>query len=80
MTFQDPELLEAVQARFAHLSIAQLAARMNRAPDFGCDEEEVELARRLEPNGRAWRWTQSDRPRVEIYTLATGKAVTAPGR
>jgi hypothetical protein len=63
----DPELLKAVQARFAHLSTAQLTARMNRAPAFGYDDEEVELTRRLEPTGRAWRWTRTIPPRVEIY-------------
>jgi len=56
--------------RFAHLSIAQLCARMNRAPDFGYDDEQEELALRLKDTGRTWRWTASDPPRVEIYTLA----------
>jgi hypothetical protein len=55
---------------FAHLSITQLVARMNRATDFGYDDESEELDRRLRDTGRAWRWTPSDPPRVEIYTLA----------
>jgi hypothetical protein len=55
---------------FARLSIEQLIARMNRAADFGYDDESEELDRRLSPTARAWRWSQSDPPRVEIYTLA----------
>jgi hypothetical protein len=58
-----------VQQRFAHLATAQLIARMNCAPDFAYDDEEVELTRRLEPIGRDWRWTQTAPPRVEIYTV-----------
>jgi hypothetical protein len=60
--------------RFAHLSIAQLCARMNRAADFGYDDEAEELAHRLKGSGRRWRWTQSDPPRVEIYTVKEGAA------
>lgn len=56
--------------RFAHLSTGLLVARMNRAADFGYDDEEVELTRRLSGTGRAWRWTQTDPPRVEIYAPA----------
>jgi hypothetical protein len=41
---------------------------MSRAPDFAYDDEEEELALRLKDTGRTWRWTESDRPRVEIYT------------
>ena len=77
MSSHDPELLKAVQARFAHLSTAQLTARMNRAPDFGYDDEAVELTRRLEPTGRAWRWTQTTPPRVEIYPIADRAASAA---
>lgn len=55
---------------FAHLSIEQLVARMNRATDFGYDDESEELDRRLRDTARAWRWTRSDPPRVELYTLA----------
>ncbi len=59
---------------FTRLSIERLLARMNRALDFGYDDESQELHRRLRPTGRAWRWTQSDPPRVEIYSPAAGIA------
>jgi hypothetical protein len=54
---------------FAHLSIAQLVVRMNRAPDFGYDDEAEELNLRLAPTARSWRWTQTEPTRVEIYTV-----------
>jgi hypothetical protein len=57
--------------RLAHLSIEELCARMNRAPDFGYDDEAEELTLQLDGSGRDWRWTQSGPPGVEIYTIAT---------
>lgn len=61
-------LHEQVEARFAHLSDEALINRMNRAPDFGYDDEEVELTRRLKLGGLAWRWSQDMfNPRVEVY-------------
>jgi hypothetical protein len=62
--------------RFAHLSTGFLVARMNRATDFGYNDEEVELTRRLSGTGRAWRWTQTDPPRVEIYAPADTATAT----
>jgi hypothetical protein len=57
--------------RFAHLSVRDLVARMNRAPDFGYDDEEEELSRRLAATGQTWRWSDAEPPRVEIYDAAT---------
>ena len=62
------ELENEIQAKFAHLSDERLISRMNRAPDFGYDDEEVELTRRLKLGGLAWRWATVDgRERVEVY-------------
>ena len=44
---------EAVKKKFKHLSNQQLVDRANNAPDFGWDDEEVELnRRRKESNGK----------------------------
>ena len=53
---------------FENLSDAQLIRRMENAPDFGYDDEEVELSRRLKLGGLAWKWS-SDlfNPKVEVY-------------
>lgn len=52
-----------------NLSTAALVRRMNSAPDFGYDDEAVELTRRLGAEGRDWRWSGSyTSPRVEIYS------------
>lgn len=41
---------------------------MNHAPDFGYDDEEVELTRRLKLGGLAWRWAQlNGKDVVEVY-------------
>lgn len=66
-------------ARLAHLSTSELIARINRAPDFGYDDEAAELRARLKRNGQGWRWTRHEPQRVEIYTLATGM-IASPGR
>ena len=53
---------------FAGMSDRQLIGRMEAAPDFGYDDEEVELSRRLKLGGLAWRWSNDMfNPRVEIY-------------
>lgn len=57
-----------IQAKFAHLSDERLMNRMNRAEDFGYDDEEVELTRRLKLGGLAWRWADiNGREQVEVY-------------
>jgi hypothetical protein len=62
---------------FAHLTLSALVARMNRAPDFGYDdEEEEELSFRLASTGQRWRWTDTDPPRVEIYDDTASPART----
>lgn len=56
---------------FARFTNAQLIRRMENAPDFGYDDEEAELTRRLKLGRQAWRWSGDFfRPRVEIYEQA----------
>ena len=45
----DPEatIQQICQAKFRHLSNQQLVDKINRAPDFGWDDEGVELSRRI---------------------------------
>ena len=61
-------LEESISGKFAHLSNEALVGRMNRAPDFGYDDEAVELTRRLKLGGAAWRWSADFfNPKIEIY-------------
>lgn len=50
------ELEAAIAAKFRHLSLPALIARIEKAPDFGYDDESVELSRRLRESGESWRW------------------------
>lgn len=62
------DLQRSVQTKFAHLSDRELIARMQHAPDFGYDDEEVELTRRLGAQGLKWRWGGDFfRPSIEVY-------------
>ena len=59
---------DSIRAKFEGVSNEGLIHRMERANDFGYDDEEYELSRRLKLGGQAWRWTQwGDRDRVLIY-------------
>lgn len=60
--------LEAeIQAKLGHVSTAALVRRMERAPDFGYDDEQIELSRRLREQGKTWRWTQDfHNPRIVV--------------
>lgn len=50
--------------------IAALVTKINNAPDFGYDDESVELNQLLRGEGKAWRWAGDFfTPHVEIYTL-----------
>lgn len=81
------DLEKSVAAKFAHLSDEALMDRMNRAPDLGYDDEEVELTRRLKLNGLTWRWaTVEGQERVKVYADASGlseaeliQIMTVPG-
>jgi hypothetical protein len=43
-------------AHLERLSTAHLIRRMQSAPDFGYDDEAVELNRRLAVEGKTWKW------------------------
>lgn len=60
------------------LSDRALIQRMNNADDFGYDDEQVELDRRLEQRGLQWRWApvgQMFGQRVEVFDPVTGQPV-----
>ena len=60
------------------LSDRALIERMNKAEDFGYDDEQVELDRRLAARGLQWRWAPEGRmfdQHVEVFDPATGQAV-----
>lgn len=47
------DLQQSCFEKLGHLSNTQLVAKINRAPDFGWDDEAVELERRIEAsNGK----------------------------
>lgn len=51
-----------------------LTRRIETAPDFGYDDEEYELNRRLTLVGKAWKWSQKyGRDVVLIYELETAR-------
>jgi len=64
-----PSRLETeIAAKFAGIPNAQLIRKMEHAQDFGYDDEEFELNRRLRLGGLAWRWSGDFyRPTVEVY-------------
>lgn len=72
---------EAIADEFARFSDQQLIRRMERKPDFGCDDEEHELNRRLKLGGLAWRWSSDFyNPKVEVYSPETAPHQTDDDR
>jgi hypothetical protein len=61
------DLDQALEECFKHMSTSALIRRMERAEDFGYDDESIELTRRLRREGKAWRWKSDSE--VEIFTL-----------
>lgn len=51
MSIQGESIEDICKRKFRHLSDRQLIARANAAPDFGWDDEEVEICRRVKENG-----------------------------
>lgn len=51
-------------AHLENISTAALIARMERAPDFGYDDEAEELTARLSAEGKEWRWATDTRIEV----------------
>ncbi|MFI8696739.1 hypothetical protein [Dietzia maris] len=61
------ELAEAIAQKFRGVTTSELIRRMETAEDFGYDDEEVELTRRLADEGKTWRWSEDFfNPRVVI--------------
>ena len=59
----------AIEAKFHGVSDAGLIRKIERAPDFGYDDEAYELSRRLSLVGMAWKWSQKyGRDVVVTYT------------
>lgn len=58
------QLADIIADEFAHLNDMELIRRIERAPDFGYDDEEYELNRRLGAVGLTWRWHGD---RVKVY-------------
>lgn len=57
-----------LEDHFAGKPDSYLIRRMETAPDFGYDDEEFELSRRLALVGMAWKWSQKyGRDVVVIY-------------
>lgn len=69
-----PSRLETeIAAKFAGIPNAQLICKMEHTEDFGYDDESVELTRRLQLGGLAWRWGGDFyRPTVEVYKPEVG--------
>ncbi|PPG60278.1 hypothetical protein [Rathayibacter sp. AY1C5] len=64
----DSDLEHSIAAKFAGTSDQALVRRMERAEDFGYDDESVELTHRLKLGGLAWKWANVDvREKVQIY-------------
>ena len=60
------------------LSDRALIERMNKAEDFGYDDEQVELDRRVAARGLSWRWAPEGQmfgQHVEVFDPATGQVV-----
>lgn len=54
------------------MSITSLIRRINAAPDFGYDDEAVELNRKLAAQGKTWRWSEDMfNPVILIIDLPT---------
>lgn len=58
----------SIEAKFQGVSDQALIRKMERAPDFGYDDEAYELNRRLTLVGMAWKWSQKyGRDVVVVY-------------
>lgn len=62
------ELDRIISEKFEGKPDSYLIRRIETAPDFGYDDDEYELNRRLALSGLAWRWSQKHgRDVVVVY-------------
>ena len=66
---------DTLKQLFAAVSTAEIIRRINRAADFGYDDEEYELNRRFAEQGLTWKWVRGDAGRevVDVFNPETGK-------
>ena len=61
---------ESIKNKFKNYSTPELVRQIEGAPDFGYDDEEYELTRRLKLKGMSWRWNRkTPREKVEIVPI-----------
>lgn len=66
----EPTLEDTIKRKFFGVTTARLIQRMEKASDFGTDDEEIELSRRLKEQGKTWRWTRDMfNPRIVVIDL-----------
>jgi hypothetical protein len=66
-----------VSVRLEDLSLDALIRRIQNAPDFGYDDEAVELNRRLALRGQTWKWSE-DFFNPSIVIVNTGVGAPTP--
>lgn len=67
----DKELEETCRQKFIHYGTEHLIQRIEKAPDFGYDDEEIELSRRLRAEGKTWKWDNTClfKPKIIVEVL-----------
>jgi len=50
-----------IKNKFKNISTKALIRKIEKAPDFGYDDEAYELSRRLKTRGEKWRWSTNTR-------------------
>ena len=65
------QLADVIAEEFAHLNDMELIRRIEAAPEFGYDDEQFELNRRLGAVGLAWMWNRETN-KVRVYDPAEG--------
>lgn len=55
---------DSSNTKYGRMSDTELIRRIEQAPDFGYDDEEVALTESLDRQGKRWRWRGRD---IEIY-------------
>lgn len=77
----DKELEETIKTKFRNLSTPALIRRMEAAPDFGYDDEEIELKRRLNLKGQDYVWEPKlSNPKIIVISIEERKELERVGR